>query len=47
MVCMRLFEVSGHIFSDQIGRFPRVSNRGYRLVVVLYDYASNSILTKP
>ena len=44
---MRTVDVSGHIFSDQTGRFPRVSISGDRLVVVLYDYDSNTILTKP
>ena len=44
LVCMRPVEVSGQIFSDQTGRFPRVPSRGNRSVMVLYDYNSNSIL---
>ena len=40
---MRVVEVSGHIFPYQTGRFPRVSIRGYRSVMVLYDYDINTI----
>ena len=47
LICMRLVEVSGQIFSDQTGTLPRVSSRGNRSVMVLYDYGSNDILTKP
>ena len=43
---MRPFRVSGQIFSDQTGRFPRVSRRGIRSVLVLYDYDSNVILAE-
>ena len=46
LVCMRPVEVSGHIFSDQTGIFPRVSSKGNRSVMVLYDYDINAILTK-
>ena len=45
LVCMRPVEVSGHIFSDQTGRFPRFTRRGNMSVMVLYDYNSNAILT--
>ena len=47
LVCTRPVDVSGQIFSDQTGRFPRVSSRGDRAVMVLYDYDSNFILTDP
>ena len=40
-------EVSGQIFLDQTGRLPRVSIRGNRSVMVLYDYNRNAILTEP
>ena len=46
LVCMRPVEVSGHIFSDQTGIFPRVSSKGNRSVMVLYDYDINAILNK-
>ena len=44
---MRPVDVSGQIFSDQTGRFPRVFSRGNRAVMVLYDYDSNAILSNP
>ena len=46
LVCMRPVSVSGQIFSDQTSRLTRVSSRGNRSVMVLYDYDSNTILTK-
>ena len=47
LVCMWPVDVSGDIFSDQTGRFPIFSSSGDRTVMVLYDYNSNAILTKP
>ena len=47
LVCMRPVDVSGQIFSDQTGRFPRVSSRGNMSVMVLYYYDSNVILIEP
>ena len=44
---MRPVEVSVQIFSDKTGRFPRVSSRGNRSAMVLYDYNRNAILTEP
>ncbi len=38
---------TGKIFTDQTGRFPVQSSRGYNYIFVLYDYDSNAILTKP
>ena len=43
---MRPVNVLGQIFSDQTGRFPRVSSRGNMSVMVLYGYARNAILTE-
>ena len=39
-------KVSGQIFHDQTGRFPRVSIMGNMSVMVLYDYDRNFILTE-
>ena len=39
--------MSGQIFSDQTGRLPRVSIRGNRSVMVLYNYDRNTILNEP
>ena len=44
---MQPVDVSGQIFTDQTSRFPQVSSRGNRSVMVLYDYDSNAILTDP
>jgi hypothetical protein len=34
-------------YSDQTGKFPVQSSRGYNYVMILYDYDSNIILSKP
>jgi hypothetical protein len=34
-------------YSDQTGRFPIQSSRGYQYVFILYEYDSNAILSKP
>jgi hypothetical protein len=34
-------------YSDQTGKCPVQSSRGYNYVMVLYDYDSNAILSKP
>jgi hypothetical protein len=34
-------------YSDQTGKFPTQSSRGHNYVMVLYDYDSNSIQTRP
>jgi hypothetical protein len=34
-------------YLDQTGKFPIQSSRGYNYVMVLYDYDSNAILSKP
>jgi hypothetical protein len=34
-------------YSDQTGRFPVQSSRGHNYVMILYDYDSNAILSKP
>ena len=44
---MQPVEVSDHIFKYQSSQFPRVSSRGNRSVMMLYDYGSNNILTDP
>jgi hypothetical protein len=33
--------------TDQTGRFPITSSRGSKYIMVVYDYDSNAILTKP
>ena len=34
-------------YSDQTGKFPYQSSRGYEYVMVIYDYDSNAILARP
>jgi hypothetical protein len=38
---------AGQIYTDQTGRFPVVSSKGNRYIMILYDYDSNSILAQP
>jgi hypothetical protein len=38
---------AGQIYMDQTGRFPVVSSKGNKHIMVLYDYDSNAILAKP
>jgi hypothetical protein len=37
---------AGQIYTDQTGRFPVVSSRGNKYIMILYDYDSNAILAK-
>jgi hypothetical protein len=38
---------AGKIYTDQTGRFPVVSSKGNKYIMVLYDYDSNAILAQP
>ena len=40
-------ETSSTIFTYLMGKFPITSNRGYKHILVLYDYNSNAILVEP
>ena len=35
------------IYSDQTGRFPVMSSKGYKYMMILYHYKTNSILAEP
>ena len=37
----------GKIYTDQTGRFPTTSSRGYKYILVLYDPDISSILAEP
>jgi hypothetical protein len=37
---------AGQIYSDQTGRFPVVSSKGNKYIMILYDYDSNAILAQ-
>jgi hypothetical protein len=38
---------AGQIYTDHTGRFPVVSSKGNKYIMVLYDNDSNAILAKP
>jgi hypothetical protein len=37
---------AGQIYTDQTGRFPVVSSKGNKYIMMLYDYDSNAILAQ-
>jgi hypothetical protein len=37
---------AGQIYTDQTGRFPVVSSKGNKYIMILYDYDSNAIFGK-
>jgi hypothetical protein len=38
---------AGQIYTDQTGRFPVISSKGNKYIMILYDYDSNAILVQP
>ena len=42
-----LEEATGKLSTDQTGRFPKKSQRGYEYIMTLYEYDSNAILVEP
>ena len=44
---LKVTECSIKIFTDQTGRFPITSSRGYKYIMIPYDYDSNNILAEP
>jgi hypothetical protein len=38
---------AGQIYTDQTGRYPIVSSKGNKYIMVLYEYDRNAILAKP
>jgi ribosomal protein L30E len=38
---------AGQIYTDQTCRFPVVSSKGNKYIMILYDYDSNAILAQP
>ena len=41
------FESTTKAYSDLTGKFPIISSRGYKYILIVYDYDSNSILAEP
>ena len=46
-VAFASIEVTGKIYTDQTGRFPTPSSRGYKYILILYSYDANAILAEP
>jgi hypothetical protein len=46
-VYTKVIEITGQIYSDQTGRFPVISSRGNKYIMVVYDYDSRAILAEP
>lgn len=44
---MKIIEVSGKVFSDQMGRFPVTLSKGNQYIMVMYNTDSNAILAEP
>jgi hypothetical protein len=38
---------AGQIYTDQTGRFPEVSSKGNKYIMILYDYDRNAIMAQP
>jgi hypothetical protein len=38
---------AGQIYTDQTGRFPVVSSKGNKYIMILYDYDRNAIMAQP
>jgi hypothetical protein len=47
VVFMKPIEITGKIYSNQIGRFPLTSSCGNKYIMLVYDVDSNSITTEP
>ena len=46
LICATV-EPFGRIYTDQTGRFPHPSSRGYKYILILYSYDANAILAEP
>jgi hypothetical protein len=39
--------IEGHTYTYLTGRFPAVSSRGYKYILILYDFDMNNIMAEP
>ena len=46
-VFLQATDLAGKNYTDQTGRFPVTSSRGFKYIMVAYDYDSNTIHAKP
>ena len=44
---IHVYNVRETIFSDQTGKFPKQSQRGYKYIMVMVEIDSNAILVEP
>ena len=44
---LKVTECSRRIYTDQTGHFLITSSRGYKYIMIAYDYKSNNILAEP
>jgi hypothetical protein len=42
-----IHDIEGHTYKNLTGRFPKTTSRGYKYILVLYDYNGNSIQAEP
>jgi hypothetical protein len=47
VVYAAIHALEGHTYTDLTGRFPTTSSRGYKYILVLYDYDGNNIEVEP
>jgi hypothetical protein len=43
----KVVSMTGKVFSDHTGRFPQISSRGNKYIMIFYDYDSKPILAEP
>eukprot|EP00804_Cyclotella_cryptica_P015967 CCRYP_004129-RA/>CCRYP_004129-RA protein AED:0.18 eAED:0.18 QI:0/0/0/1/0/0/2/0/948 len=46
-IYIKSYDTNNTLYTDQTGKFPHVSSRGYRYQMILYHVASNSIWVEP
>ena len=46
LVFFKTVDLSGKMYTDQIGRFPVTSSRGNKYILVAYNFDSNTTHTK-
>jgi hypothetical protein len=47
VVYAAIHDLEGHTYTDLTGRFPKTPSRGYKYILVLYDYDGNNIQAEP
>ena len=46
-IFMTIIEISGMLFSNQLGWFPVTSNRGNKYIAIFYKYDANFVKSIP